>query len=291
MKQSLFLALISTAAIALTGCGKKSGDKEVITTAGSTTLAPIVTAWAENYANVSKDATVSVAAGGSGVGINELIEGRIKIANSSRPMKAEEKEKIKAKYGKDVKEIVVGYDALAVFTHKDNPLQKISVEELHGIYAKGGDITKWEQVSEGGLTGDIRVLGRESNSGTGEYFKEAVCGKGPDGKHIEFREGISEMNSSQAVIDTLANTKTAIAYDGMAFKTDKVHWLAVSKKKGEDAVLPSVDDARSGKYPLARKLYLYTIGEPEGEVKKFIDWALGPEGQKLVAKVGAVPLQ
>lgn len=291
LKHSLLLASLALAALGLAACGKKSSGAVTIRTAGSTTLAPIVTAWAEEYAVVTKEAAVTVSAGGSGVGINELIEGRIDIANSSRPLKGEEKEKIKEKHGKEAVEFVIGYDALAVFTNNGNPLQEISIEQLHGIYAKGGTISKWDQIAPGGLTDDIRVLGRESNSGTGEYFKEAVCGKGPDGKHIEFRTGIAEMNSSQAVIDTLSSTKNAIAYDGMAFKTDKVHWLAVSKKTGEAAVLPSAEDARSGKYPLARKLYLYTIGQPEGEVKKFIDWALSPDGQALVAKTGAVSLQ
>ncbi|MEZ5325490.1 MAG: phosphate ABC transporter substrate-binding protein [Verrucomicrobiales bacterium] len=277
------------AAIALSSCGERGGNKTTIQTAGSTTLMPIVTAWAEAYAAVNKNANVTVSGGGSGVGINELIEGRIDIANASRPMKDEEKEKVKAKFGKDVTEIAVGLDALAVFVHKDNPVKEISIDQLKGIYSAGGTTTTWDAIP-GGMTGDIRVLGRESNSGTGEYFKEAVCGKGPDGKYNEFREGIAEMNSSQAVIDTLASTKNAIAYDGMAFKTDAVSWLAISKTTGEKAVTPSVDDAKSGAYPLSRKLYFYTIGEPTGETKNFVDWVLSAEGQKIVAKVGAVPI-
>ncbi len=278
------ISLAGLGALAFTSCGQRGGDKTTIQTAGSTTLMPVVTAWAEAYAKVNNKANVTVSGGGSGVGINELIEGRIDIANASRPMKDEEKAKVKEKYGKEVKEIAVGIDALAVFTHIDNPQKEISIEQLKDIYAAGGTTTTWDALG-GGMTGDILVLGRESNSGTGEYFKEAVCGKG-----VEFRNGISEMNSSQAVIDTLGTTKNALAYDGMAFKTDGVHWLAISAKTGEPAVTPSADDARSGKYPLSRKLYFYTIGEPTGETKNFIDWVLGPEGQKIVAKVGAVPL-
>ncbi len=293
MKYSLLTLPMLALALGLVSCGKSgSGTAKVsIRTAGSTTLQPVVAAWSEAYAAVNKGASVSVSAGGSGVGINELIEGRIDVANSSRQMKPEEKEKVKAKHGKDVYEVAVGYDALAIYTHKDNPIKEISIEQLKTIFAKGATATKWDQVAPGGLTDEIRVLGRESNSGTAEYFKEAVCGKGPDGKYIEFREGIAEMNSSQAVIDTLATTKNAIAYDGMAFKTDKVHWLAVSKKTGEPSVVPGADDARSGKYPLARKLYMYTIGEPTGEVKKFIDWTLSAEGQAILAKTGCVSLK
>jgi phosphate transport system substrate-binding protein len=208
-------------------------------------------------------------------------------------MKQEEKDALKKETGKDVKEFHIGYDALAVFTAKSNPVKEISIEQLKEIYAAGGTITKWEQLgaNANGLTGDIKVLGREASSGTGEYFQEAVCGKDAAGKKVEYRQGISEMSSSNQVIDTVATVATSIAYDGQAFKNDKVHWLAISKKTGEPAILPSDDDARSGKYPLARKLYLYTAGEPSPQVKKFIDWALSPEGQAILTKSHAVSLK
>ena len=261
----------------LTSCGKKETGKTAIKMAGSTTLAPMATVWAEAYAKIAPGVSISVSAGGSGGGITELTEGRIDICNSSRPMKDEEKKKIKDKHGKDAVEIAVAYDALAVFVAKSNPINEISIEQLKEIYSEGSTIKTWDQVAPGGLTTELTVLGRESNSGTGEYFSEAVLGKG--GKS---RAKISEMNSSQAVIDTLKTTVNGIAYDGIAFKTDDVKALSLSKKKGEPAVVPSPDDARSGKYPLARKLFFYTIGEPTGEAKKFIDWVTSAEGQAIV---------
>jgi phosphate transport system substrate-binding protein len=251
---------------------------------GSNTMAPIGAAWAEAY----DKASIVTSGGGSGIGIKQLIDGTIDICNSSRPLKQSELDAIKAKHGKDVKEFHVGYDALAVFVHPENPLTEISVEQLTQIYGDGGPITNWEQIAPGGLTGPIEVLGRESTSGTYEYFQEAVCGKDDAGRHKSYRQGISAMSSSQAIIDTLATTKTAIGYDGMAFKTDKVRWLKLSGKKGDPAVEPSVDDARSGKYPLARRLYIYTVGDPAPHVQEFIDWILSPEGQKGVADTGAV---
>lgn len=291
MKRIVFLSLLTAAAAGLTSCNNdsKSGSKAKIKTSGSTTLAPIVGAWAEEY----KPADVIVGQGGSGQGIKDLIAGLVDIANSSRAMTPDEKAQLKEKTGKDAYEIHVGYDALAIYTSQSNPLKEISIEQLNGIYSStaAAPIRKWEEIPGSGLTGDIRVLGREEGSGTADYLQEAVNGKGADGKAIKFREGISGMASSQAVIDTLGSTANAIAYDGMAFKTDKVHWLAVSKKAGEPAVLPAVDDARSGKYPLARKLFLYTAGEPTGEVKKFVDWVLSAEGQKVLADSHAVTLK
>lgn len=289
MKKIFALPLMAALAFGITSCGKKDGAKTTasLKVSGSNTMAQVGTAWAENFTG----AKVSVAGGGSGIGIGELTEGRIDICTSSRPMKAEEKAKIKEKQGKDPVEFIVGYDALAIFVNPANPLNEISVEQLKEIYWEGGSITNWEQVGPGGLTGPITVLGRENTSGTYEFIHDAVIGKGPSGEKLKFRGNISSQSSSQSIIDNLATVKSSIAYDGMAFKNDKVKWLAISKKTGEPAVLPDANDARSGKYPLARNLYLYTIGEPTGATKEFIDFALSEAGQKLLAQTGYVSLK
>jgi phosphate transport system substrate-binding protein len=277
-------------AFGFTSCGSKEGAKATsssIKVSGSNTMAQEGTAWAENFAG----AKVSVAGGGSGIGIGELTEGRIDICTSSRPMKPEEKAKIKEKQGKEPVEFVVGYDALAVFVNPGNPLNEISMDQLKEIYWEGGNVTNWEQVGPGGLTGPITVLGRENTSGTYEFIHDAVVGKSATGEKQKFRGNISAQSSSQSIIDNLATVSSSIGYDGMAFKNDKVKWLSVSKKTGEPAVLPDANDARSGKYPLARKLYLYTVGEPTGATKEFIDFALSEAGQKLLAQTGYVSLK
>ena len=285
MKRIVLTAALTVLAAGFSSC--KKDDKDAIKVSGSNTMAQVGTAWAENF----KGGKVSVAGGGSGIGITELTEGRINICTSSRPMKAEEKQKIKEKQGKDPVEFVVGYDALAIFVHPENPIKEISMEQLKEIYVEGGSITTWEQVSPGGLTGKIEALGRENTSGTYEFIHDVVLGKNAAGEKNRFRTTVAPQSSSQAIIDNLTSIKNAIGYDGMAFKTDKVKWIAVSKKTGEPAVLPGVDDARSGKYPLARKLYLYTVGEPEGVVKAFIDFAMSAEGQKLLSETGYVSLK
>ena len=289
MKRTVFLSLLTAAAAAtgLSSCGGgDSGSKKTIKVSGSNTMAQVATAWAEGFT----DAQVTVAGGGSGIGINELTEGRIEVCTSSRPMKPEEKAKLKEKQGKDPMEFVVGYDALAVFVNPANPLTQISMEQLKEIYLADGAITTWEQVGPGGLTGNIEVLGRENTSGTYEFIHDVVLGKDKDGNKNKFRTTVAAQSSSQSIVDNLANMKGAIGYDGMSFG-EKLKKLAVSKKTGEPAVMPGADDARSGKYPLARKLYLYTIGEPTGAVKGFIDFALSAEGQALLAKTGYVSLK
>jgi phosphate transport system substrate-binding protein len=99
------------------------------------------------------------------------------------------------------------------------------------------------------------------------------------------------MNGSAEVVENVSKTVTGLGYSGMGYKTPKVNWLKVSNKKGEPGVEPGVEVARSGKYPIARKLYLYTAGEPAGEIKAYINWILSPAGQKIVEQEGFVPLK
>jgi phosphate transport system substrate-binding protein len=267
----------------------RAADKNVIRVKGSDTMVQLATAWAEAYHKVKPNLNVDANGGGSGTGFAALQNDTTDLCNASREIKKDEIEKIKAKSGKDVKEFVVAYDALAVYTHPSNPIKEISIDELREIWAEGGTITSWDQVTPKGK-GKIVLFGRQNNSGTYDYFREHVCGKTPEGKQREFRGGISEMNGSSEVIENIAKTPRGMGYSGMGYKTDKVNWLKVSKKKGEPGVSPGIEVARNGKYPIARKLYIYTVGEPTGEAKAYIDWILSPEGQKIVEHEGFVPL-
>lgn len=283
-------AVIATAAFAFPS-RTAAADKPVeIRVKGSDTMVQIATAWAENYRKVKKTVFVNANGGGSGTGIAALQNDTTDICNASREIKKEEIEKTKAATGKDVKEFVVAYDALAVYVHPSNPIKEISVPELTEIWAEGGAFTTWEQVNPA-IKGKIVLVGRQNNSGTYDYFREHICGKTPDKKQREFRVGISELNGSSEVVENVAKTRLAMGYSGMGYKMDKVNWLKVSHKKGEPGVTPGADAARSGKYPIARKLYLYTAGEPTGEVKAYIEWILSPAGQKIVEQEGFVPLK
>jgi phosphate transport system substrate-binding protein len=250
----------------------------------------LATAWAEAYRKVKPNVFVNANGGGSGTGIAALQNNNTDLCNASREIKPEEREKVKAATGKEAKEFVVAYDALAVYSHPSNPVKEIAIEQLREIWAEGGTITDWDQVNPA-FKGKIVLFGRQNNSGTYDYFREHICGKTADGKQREFRGGISEMNGSAEVVENVARTPTGLGYSGMGYKVEHVNWMKVSQKKGEPGVEPGIDAARSGRYPISRKLYIYTAGEPQGEIKAFIDWALSPEGQKIVAKEGFVPLQ
>ena len=287
MKKEIISSIII--ALGLLANSTRAADQNVIRVKGSDTMVQLATAWAEAYHKIKPNLNVDANGGGSGTGFAALQNDTTDICNASREIKKEEIEKTKKATGKDVKEFVVAYDALAIYTNPKNPLKEISIEELREIWAEGGKITSWEEI-EPNFKGKIVLFGRQNNSGTYDYLREHVCGKTPEGKQREFRGGISEMNGSSEVIENVAKTPRAMGYSGMGYKTDKVNWLKVSKKKGEPGIAPGIEVARNGTYPIARKLYIYTAGEPSGEVKAYIDWILSPAGQKIVEHEGFVPL-
>jgi phosphate transport system substrate-binding protein len=274
----------------LGACRAKQEDgseRAVIQVKGSDTMVNLAQAWAEAYQTAAPHVDVEVSGGGSGVGIAALQRGTIDIASSSRNMKPEEIEQAKRSTGKEPKEFVVGYDALAVYVHKDNPIDEITFDQLVQIYAEGGTITRWSQlgVTIPGTTGDEIVrVSRQSSSGTYEFFREHALG------NKDFKLGSRDMNGSKEVVELVGNTKTAIGYSGMGYATPAVKMLRVAGKAGEPAVAATVANALSKTYPLSRSLLIYTLGEPQGEVKRYIDWILSPAGQKIVEETGYVPV-
>jgi phosphate transport system substrate-binding protein len=136
-----------------------------------------------------------------------------------------------------------------------------------------------------GAGDEIIRISRQSNSGTCFYFREAILGKGRD-----FKLGSRDMQGSKDVVELVAQTPGAIGYSGMGYATAGVKMLRVAKKAGEKAVAPAVESALDHSYPIARPLYMYTLGEPAGAVKKYMDWVLSEAGQKIVSESGYVPL-
>lgn len=286
--------VIGAGLVGFAGCGNggsgstggKSGQSIVVD--GSDTMVNLSQAWAESYHKKKPEVSIQVSGGGSGVGINSLISGKVDMANASRRMDEKEIAKAKTNFpGKEPKEITVGIDALALYVHKDNPLESISIEELAEIYGDKGTITKWSQL---GIkvpgSDEITRVSRQNNSGTYAYFREHVLGKNRD-----FKDGSIDQSGSKDVVALVSKTPSAIGYSGMGYKTDSVKWLKISTKKGQPGVAPSVDAARSGTYPISRPLFVYTMGEPQGVMKEFLDWCRAPEGQAIVAEMGYVPLE
>ena len=271
-------------------CTRKKRDRLVFQNKGSDTMVNLAQGWAEAYRELSKDAAVAVTGGWSGTGIAALLNGTVDIANSSRAIKPEEAKKAKEATGKDVVGSVVALDALAVFVHKDNPLKEASLEDLKCIYGEGGKCEKWESLGVKGVAGcsggEIIRVSRQSNSGTYQYFREAIMGDKGD-----FKLGSRDMNGSKDVVDLVEKTPCAIGYTGMGYLNPNVRAVCISKSKGVRCVLPSVETVLDKTYPIARELYMYTLGEPAGALKAYLDWIKGSVGQKLVSEMGYVPFR
>jgi phosphate transport system substrate-binding protein len=256
---------------------------------GSDTMVNLVQAWAENYKKKHSEVSVQVAGGGSGVGFAGLIDGILDLAAASREIEPKELDRFAEKHGGKPKEYAVALDALSVYVHKNNPLDSIALDDLAEIYGDKGRIEKWSQlgVKNTACPGDTIVrVGRQNSSGTYVYFRETVLGK-----QREYKLGSIDQSGSKDVVALVGRTPCAIGYSGMAYITPEVNALKISKQKGQPAVAPSSQTAIDKSYPLARKLYFYSPGEPKPHVKDFLDWVLSPDGQKIVTDIGFVPVQ
>jgi phosphate transport system substrate-binding protein len=276
-------------ALAFCACGDRSGGgRTLIQNKGSDTLVNVAQAWAEAYKEVSSDVAVAVTGGGSGTGISAMINGTVDIANASRQMKVQEIEAAR-KNGIEPIEFVVGYDALAVFIHKDNPAKSFTFEQLAAIYGEGGNVDSWSQLDleiPGCSSGEIVRVSRQNNSGTYVYFKEAVLGKGND-----YKLGSRDMHGSKDVVDLVSKTPCAIGYSGLAYATPEVKMPCVMKDSEHPCVFPSSKTAIDGSYPIARPLLMYTRGQPEGAIKGYLDWILSDEGQCIIQEKGYAPVR
>jgi phosphate transport system substrate-binding protein len=287
MKQALLTVVIA----ALLGCGSGpdgAGSRVLIQNKGSDTLVNVAQAWAENYKDVNPGVAIAVTGGGSGTGISSMINGTVDIANSSRKMKAKEIEMARAN-GVEPVEHVVGYDALAVYVHGDNPLGSVSLEQLAGIYGEQGQIESWSQLGvdvPGCGSGEIVRVSRQNNSGTYVYFKDAVLGKQQD-----YKLGSRDMHGSKDVVELVERTPCAIGYSGLAYATPRVKMPCVRTDGSGPCVSPSVATAIDRSYPIARPLFMYTAGQPEGETKSYLDWILSDPGQCIIQAKGYAPVR
>jgi len=287
MKRNSSLAplLLLTLACGPSGEGG-GGGRQVIQNKGSDTLVNVAQAWAERYAQIHPGVAVAVSGGGTGTGIAALINGTVDIANASRELSVEEIEAARANGTEPVK-FVVGHDALAIFVHPDNPIGQFTLAQLAAIYGEGGTVESWSQLRlavPGCPSGEIVRVSRQNNSGTYEYFREAVLGEG------EYKLGSRDMHGSKDVVDLVQHTPCAIGYSGLAYATDAVKMPCVATGEGAPCVKPSFHAALDGTYPIARPLFMYTRGQPQGAVKEYLDWIMGTEGQCLLQKQGYAPI-
>ena len=280
------LAIVALCVLPFGGCGGRGGSRALIQNKGSDTLVNVAQAWAEAYKTVNPEVAVAVSGGGTGTGISALLNGTVDIANASRKLKAKEIEAAKAK-GVNPVQWIVGYDALAVFIHKDNPKKQYTFEELAAIYGEGGDVDQWSDIGvtvPGCDSSEIVRVSRQNNSGTYVYFKDTILGKKKD-----YKLGSRDMHGSKDVVDLVEKTPCAIGYSGLAYATDHIGVAAISPDGKQPYVQPSVATASDGTYPIARPLLMYTNGEPTGKVKAYLDWILSKEGQDILQEKGYAP--
>jgi len=282
LKRIFSLSLVLPALLAVSQLEART----LIQNKGSDTLVNVAQAWAEEYGKVNPEVAVSVSGGGSGTGIAAMINGTVDIANASRQMKKKEIKQAE-KRGQKPMEHVVGYDALAVFLHQDNPLKSITIAQLADIYGRKGKAKKWTDlgVEVPGCKGqEIILVSRQNNSGTYAYFRKAVLGKD------KYRMGTLDMHGSKDVVDLVEKTPCAIGYSGLAYATDHLK-LACISKDGAACVNPSVATASDGSYPVARPLFMYTNGEPQGAIKTYLDWIKSDIGQCIILGKGYAPMK
>ena len=281
MLPALLVAMAFAATLA--GCARPAGR---VTIKGSDTMVALGQRFAEEFMLRHPDIIVSVTGGGSGTGIAALINGTCDIAQASRKIKPEEVERAK-KAGRPPTEYVVAWDGIAVIVNPKNPLEKLTLEQLSDIFQ--GKITDWSQVVPG-MKGKIVLLARESTSGTHVYFKERVVqldGERPD---AEYAKTAILAGSNETIHGEVASNPNAIGYVGIGFLDDEVKAIAVAEKPDGPYVKPTVETILSHQYPIARPLFNYVAGQPQGAVKQYLDFVLSPEGQAVVADIGFVPI-
>ena len=260
------LVILLLTAVFGAGC-ISTEDTETISIAGSTTVLPVAQAAAEEYMNQHSNADIQVSGGGSGVGATSVIGGTSDIGMLSRDLKASEKD------GNNLKEFIVGKDGIALVGHPSNTVSDLSLEQVKAIYQ--GEITNWKEV--GGADLKIVLIGRDSSSGTREFFTEFVLDKEDAAKDMQ------ELNSNGAVAQAVSLTPRAIGYVSLEYVDDSLKAFSIG------GVAPTVENVISGVYEINRPLLMVTNGEPEGLAADYLAFILSEEGQQILKDSGFIP--
>ncbi len=287
------LSVLFLLSLTVLGCTSKTAPAgstaqpagRLIQNKGSDTIVNLALAWAEAYMGSHPDVRISVTGGGSGTGIAALINGTVDIANASRAMKEKEIKNAQAN-GTEPVEITIARDGIAVVVNPSNPVNELTIDQLSDIYT--GKITNWKEL--GGEDRPIVLTSRESNSGTYVYFLEHIVRKGDKDSKLLFSPEALLLPSSEGISLETSRNPNAIGYDGLGYVTAEQKTLRIARTTAGPYVAPSIETVNSGAYPIARPLHMYTNGQPTGEIKAYLDWILGDEGQAIVRQLGFVPL-
>jgi len=289
--QAAFFSMICLLVL-LTACsgqqkGANSSGIQLINS-GSETMKKLADSWAKAYKEQKSNVSLEILGGGTGTGLSSLIHGDVDLANASRKITPEEIHYATQHFQKTPKEFVVAYDAVAIYVHKSNPIDEISLLELAEIFGRNGKISNWAQVDSTKFTDEeIEVINRQSNSGTYQTFKSVVLGE-----DNAFRTITYELQTAKEVVDMVSKDSNAIGYSGIAFANENVKMLKISGTPESEALDPMVELTKSGlsMYPISRPLYIYILGEPEKHVQKYINFVLSKKGQRIAKELGYVPI-
>ncbi len=275
---------------------KTSGVSGTLSSVGSDTLANLMTLWAEKFKHIYPSVNLQIQAAGSSTAPPALTQSTSNLGPMSRLMKDRETEAFENKHGYKPTAIAVAIDALAIFVHKDNPIEGLSLQQVDALFSStrtcGGseDINFWGQLELEGswTTRDIQLYGRNSVSGTYGYFKKHALCKG------DYRNTVNEQPGSASVVQSVSASLNGIGYSGIGYTTSSVRKVPLSKKPGKNYVAATPENAINGSYPLARFLYIYINKEPGKELDpitaQFLTMVLARQGQEVVVKDGYIPL-
>jgi len=274
---------------------KVSGISGNVSSVGSDTLANMMTFWAEDFKRTYPNVNIQIQAAGSSTAPPALTEATSNLGPMSRKMKMREIEAFQKRYGYKPTRVRVAIDALAVFVHKDNPLEGLTIAQVDAVFSNNRkcgaekDVDRWGDLGlSGAWTGkDVQLYGRNSVSGTYGYFKKKALCKG------DFKNSVNEQPGSASVVQSVSASLNGIGYSGIGYRTSGVRALPLAKK-GSTFIEANMENAISGRYPLSRYLYVYVNKHPNKALPpmeaEFLKMILSKSGQAIVEKDGYIPL-
>ncbi len=305
---SLFVAAATVALLSAQGAGAQmsvdpsiesytpvQGVSGTLKSMGSDTMNNLMTLWAEGFKKFYPNVKIEIEGKGSSTAPPALVAGTAQFGPMSREMKDAERSDFKNEFGYNPSKIATSIDLLAVYVNKDNPVKRLSLKDIDGIFSKtrnsgAKSIDTWGDL---GLDGEwtskpISLYGRNSASGTYGYIKENALGKG------DFRDTVKEQPGSSAVVQAVASDKYAIGYSGVGYKTADVRAVPLSKTPSGKAIEAAPENAYTGDYPLSRFLYIYVNAKPGTALdplrREFLRFVLSKQGQEVAVQDGYFPL-
>lgn len=275
---------------------RASGISGNLTSIGSDTLANLMTLWAQEFKKNYPNVNIQIQAAGSSTAPPALAEGTANMGPMSRMMKDSEIQAFEARHGYRPTAVPVAIDALAVYVHKDNPIEGLTIAQVDAIFSStrrcstGEDVTRWGELglSDAWTSRPIQLYGRNSVSGTYGYFKDNALCKG------DFKNNVNEQPGSASVVQSVSSSLNAIGYSGIGYRTSSVRAVPLAAKAGDPFIEATPEQAASGDFPLSRYLYVYVNKRPNQALapldREFVKLMLSKQGQEVVNRDGYVPL-